>query len=163
MDALIPKFKDFLRSLKRGENAGTFELCRTTCAFLYSVVKQFKIQTAADIPGLIVTISTFGKMLSTNLPLEIALVNIVRRVLHIVREEAHHKNIEINKPSYFNPWRDNFPRVFKLTSRVGKNFESIKSYISNFYRSCQEVFLPSAFCSFCCHGFEYDGLYEWRC
>ena len=96
MDALIPKFKDFLRSLKRGENAGTFELCRTTCAFLYSVVKQFKIQTAADIPGLIVTISTFGKMLSTNLPLEIALVNIVRRVLHIVREEAHHKNIEIS-------------------------------------------------------------------
>jgi translation initiation factor eIF-2B subunit beta len=96
MDPILSKFEDLLRSLKRGEDSGTYELCKTTCMFLLSFIKQFKLVSVPDVSSLIISISTFGKLLCTHLPLEISVVNIVRRVLHIIREEAQNRNIEIS-------------------------------------------------------------------
>ncbi|OMJ84514.1 hypothetical protein SteCoe_14317 [Stentor coeruleus] len=96
MEHLIPNFKDFLRSLKRGNNTGNHELCCRTCKFLLSLIKQFRLNSVHDVPILISTISLFGQLSSDILPLEISVVNIVRRVLHIIREEAEHRNIDIS-------------------------------------------------------------------
>ena len=97
MSQLRSRFDDFLRSMKRGENTGTYDLCRKTCAYLLSLIKQHEITCVEDISSLVASISSFGQQLSSTLPLEIAVANIVHRVLHIIRENAQSRNIDLSK------------------------------------------------------------------
>ena len=136
MDALLIKFEDFLRSLKRGENSGTYTLCYSTCAFLLNIIKQYKLKSVTDVLGLISAISTFGQLLSTNLPLEIAVVNIVRRVLHIVREEAKQRQLYItnenNRISTLTGlFQDDLDNTHDISSDLSEFRQEIKGEVEN--------------------------------
>lgn len=145
MTQLLSKFDDFLRSMKRGENSGTYELCRKTLVYLQSIIKQHKLKSIGDISTLIANISSFGKLLSTNLPLEIAVVNIVRRVLHIIRENMENRNIDMSsenkritslKGLFDNPLADTISTDLnelreEIKDEVNNLIEELKSHDTN--------------------------------
>ncbi|OMJ86022.1 hypothetical protein SteCoe_12523 [Stentor coeruleus] len=140
MDHLTLNFEDFLRSLKRGDNTGTYELCRRTCKFLLSLIKQFKLTEVRDVPNLISTISLFGKLSTRILPLEISVVNIVRRVLHIIREEAYHRNIDLSSEIQRITTLTGFFReteAFALTVDYKDFRESVKNEVKNLYEEIE--------------------------
>jgi translation initiation factor eIF-2B subunit beta len=97
MDNLDPKFEEFLRSLKRSASTGTYELSLKTCRFLLNQIDQKSLSSAADLSVLVASLSRFGQLSSSILPLEIVVFNMVRRILHIVREEAQHRNLDLSK------------------------------------------------------------------
>jgi translation initiation factor eIF-2B subunit beta len=96
MEGLKSGFEAFLRSIKRGERPSSLNLVMTTASYLHQVATIHETKTYEQLKQLISIISSFGKKISINLPMEIPLVNIVRRVLHIIREECEARNIQVS-------------------------------------------------------------------
>lgn len=96
MESVLSTFDTFIRALKREEKGGTYEISSKTAKFVENLIKTHKFNTENDVRGLILLLTKFGRKLVQFKPLEIALVNIVRRVLHIVREECSNIKLEIS-------------------------------------------------------------------
>ncbi|CAG9325694.1 unnamed protein product [Blepharisma stoltei] len=94
MDGLPIRFDNFIRFLKRDESGGTSEISEKTAKFVLSLIKEHKFNKEEDVRSLIRLLTRFGRKLVQFKPLEIALVNIVRRALHIIREECSHIKLD---------------------------------------------------------------------
>lgn len=96
MDIWLTKFEEFLRSLKRGGKNGTYELCLKVSKYILSLIDQKKLKSSQDVTSSINLLSSSISLTQRILPLEIAVSNIIRRILHIIREEAAHRAIHIS-------------------------------------------------------------------
>ncbi|GFR45923.1 hypothetical protein Agub_g7381 [Astrephomene gubernaculifera] len=85
---------------RRRQIEGSLPCAKKTLDILRLIVTNKKHSTAA---ALIDEMRTVGYKMQTARPVELAIGNMVRRVLHIIREEAKQEEIEEAKPSYSQP------------------------------------------------------------
>ncbi|XP_039124578.1 translation initiation factor eIF-2B subunit beta isoform X1 [Dioscorea cayenensis subsp. rotundata] len=78
---------DFVLKLKRRKVEGSHASARQTAELLRSVVSQQRLPHAGQAAVLIDAVRAVGEQLIAANPVELAVGNIVRRVLHIIREE----------------------------------------------------------------------------
>lgn len=78
---------DFVNKLKKRKIEGSQATARQTAELLRSVISQQRIPYTNQAGALIDAVKAFGEQLITANPVELAVGNIVRRVLHIIREE----------------------------------------------------------------------------
>jgi translation initiation factor eIF-2B subunit beta len=93
MDQWLASFEEFMRSLKRGGKNGTYELCLKVSKYIMSLLEQKRLKSVKDIKNSIQLLNKFIELAQRVLPLEITISNIIRRILHIIREEASHRNL----------------------------------------------------------------------
>mmetsp|Transcript_9722 Transcript_9722/g.14485 ORF Transcript_9722/g.14485 Transcript_9722/m.14485 type:complete len:414 (-) Transcript_9722:47-1288(-) len=103
MEGLASYFDSFIRSLKRSGKTGTFELVRKTAEFIQKAIGKQKFKSQKEVKDLVSMLTCFARELSQYLPLEIALVNVVRRVLHIIREECTAKGVDLTSKRASRP------------------------------------------------------------
>ncbi|XP_024974198.1 translation initiation factor eIF-2B subunit beta-like isoform X2 [Cynara cardunculus var. scolymus] len=78
---------DFLNQLKKRKIEGSKATAKLTAELLRSVISQQRIPHTNQAGALIQAIKAIGEQLIAANPVEVAVGNIVRRVLHIIREE----------------------------------------------------------------------------
>ncbi|CAI9284388.1 unnamed protein product [Lactuca saligna] len=78
---------DFLNKLKKRKIEGSKTTAKMTAELLRSVISQQRIPNTNQAGALIQAINAIGEQLVSANPVELAVGNIVRRVLHIIREE----------------------------------------------------------------------------
>ncbi|XP_072990656.1 uncharacterized protein [Typha latifolia] len=78
---------DFVLKLKRRKIEGSHATARQTAELLRSVVSQHRMPYTNQAAALIDAVKAVGEQLIAANPVELAVGNIVRRVLHIIREE----------------------------------------------------------------------------
>ncbi|KMS95421.1 hypothetical protein BVRB_008390 [Beta vulgaris subsp. vulgaris] len=78
---------DFVNKLRKRKIEGSQATARHTAELLRSVVSQHRIPYTNQAGSLISAINTVGEQLIAANPVELAVGNIIRRVLHIIREE----------------------------------------------------------------------------
>ncbi|KAK9288650.1 hypothetical protein L1049_017110 [Liquidambar formosana] len=78
---------DFATKLKKHEFGGSHAAARLTAELLRSLVSQQRLSYGDQAEALIEAIRAVGEQLIAVNPVELAIGNIVRRVLHIIREE----------------------------------------------------------------------------
>jgi translation initiation factor eIF-2B subunit beta len=98
MDILQLKFDSFLRNARQ-EFTGSQPESLKLANLLQEYVARFSLDSFDDIQSLIRLISEVGHQLEKTLPLELSLGNIVRRTLHIIREECTHHGIKLSDQS----------------------------------------------------------------
>ncbi|KAF8403607.1 hypothetical protein HHK36_011711 [Tetracentron sinense] len=79
--------KEFVIKLKRRKVEGSHATARQTAELLRSVISQQRVPYTNQAGALIETVKAIGEQLISANPVELAVGNIVRRVLHIIREE----------------------------------------------------------------------------
>ena len=115
MEQWLNSFEEFMRSLKRGGKNGTYELCLKVSKYIMNLLEQKRLRSTKDIKSSITLLSKFAELAQRILPLEIAISNIIRRVLHIIREEAAHRGL------YTSSSRD---QITSLTALFNRNLKS---------------------------------------
>ncbi|KAM0050059.1 putative nagB/RpiA transferase [Helianthus debilis subsp. tardiflorus] len=83
----ISTFIHFLNKLKKRKIEGSEATAKLTTELLRSVISQQRLPKTNQARALIQAIKAIGDQLTTANPVEVAVGNIVRRVLHIIREE----------------------------------------------------------------------------
>ncbi|KAI9156169.1 hypothetical protein LWI28_001646 [Acer negundo] len=78
---------DFLNKLKKRKIEGSQATARQTAELLRSVISQQRVPYTNQAGALIDAMKVVGEQLIAANPVELAVGNIVRRVLHIIREE----------------------------------------------------------------------------
>ncbi|KAJ0726621.1 putative nagB/RpiA transferase, initiation factor 2B-like protein [Helianthus annuus] len=78
---------DFLNKLKKRKIEGSKATAKLTAELLRSVISQQRLPNTNQAGALIHAIKAIGDQLTAANPVEVAVGNIVRRVLHIIREE----------------------------------------------------------------------------
>ncbi|KAH9698395.1 translation initiation factor eif-2b subunit beta [Citrus sinensis] len=78
---------DFLNKLKKRKIEGSQATARQTAELLRSVISQQRVPYTNQAGALIDAVKAVGEQLIAANPVELAVGNIVRRVLHIIREE----------------------------------------------------------------------------
>ncbi|KAJ0046339.1 hypothetical protein Pint_05302 [Pistacia integerrima] len=78
---------DFLNKLKKRKIEGSQATARQTAELLRSVISQQRVSYTNQAGALIDAVKAVGEQLIAANPVELAVGNIVRRVLHIIREE----------------------------------------------------------------------------
>ncbi|XP_062201136.1 uncharacterized protein LOC133903709 isoform X2 [Phragmites australis] len=78
---------DFVLKLKRRKVEGSHAVARQTAELLRSVVSQHRMGSANQAAALADAVCAVGEQLIAANPIELAVGNIVRRVLHIIKEE----------------------------------------------------------------------------
>ncbi|KAJ9554125.1 hypothetical protein OSB04_018170 [Centaurea solstitialis] len=78
---------DFLNKLKRRKIEGSKGTAKLTAELLRTVISQQRIPNTNQAGALIDAIKAIGEQLVAANPVELAVGNVVRRVLHIIREE----------------------------------------------------------------------------
>ncbi|KAJ4826419.1 hypothetical protein Tsubulata_036689 [Turnera subulata] len=78
---------DFLNKLKKRKIEGSQATARQTAELLRSVISQQRVPYTNQAGALVDAIKAVGEKLIAANPVELAVGNIVRRVLHIIREE----------------------------------------------------------------------------
>ncbi|WRX12834.1 Initiation factor 2B-related - like 1, partial [Theobroma cacao] len=78
---------DFLNQLKKRKIEGSQATAKQTAELLRSVISQTRVPYTNQAGALIDSVKAVGERLIAANPVELAVGNIVRRVLHIVREE----------------------------------------------------------------------------
>lgn len=78
---------DFVNKLKKRKIEGSQATARQTAELLRSVISQQRIPYTNQAAALIDAVKAVGEQLIAANPVELAVGNIVRRVLHIIREE----------------------------------------------------------------------------
>ncbi|KAF3972289.1 hypothetical protein CMV_004201 [Castanea mollissima] len=80
---------ELVSKLRRRKVEGSSATARLTAELLRSVISQSKLPTTNQPAALIDAVRDVGEKLIAANPIELAVGNIVRRVLHIIREEDH--------------------------------------------------------------------------
>ncbi|OIV97212.1 hypothetical protein TanjilG_15277 [Lupinus angustifolius] len=80
---------DFVNQLKTRKIEGSQATAKQTAEFLRSVISQQRVPHTNQAAALINAVRDVGEQLIAANPVELAVGNIVRRVLHIIREEDH--------------------------------------------------------------------------
>ncbi|KAJ6844781.1 translation initiation factor eIF-2B subunit beta-like isoform X1 [Iris pallida] len=88
---------DFVLNLKRRRIEGSHATARQTAEVLRSVVSQQRLTAAGQANALIDAVRAVGEQLIAANPVELAVGNIVRRVLHIIREEDLSSSTSVNE------------------------------------------------------------------
>ncbi|RDX82463.1 Translation initiation factor eIF-2B subunit beta, partial [Mucuna pruriens] len=78
---------DFVNQLKKRKIEGSQATAKLTAELLRSVISQQRVPHTNQATTLINAVSAVGEQLITANPVELAVGNIVRRILHIIREE----------------------------------------------------------------------------
>eukprot|EP00262_Sarcandra_glabra_P014503 TRINITY_DN4265_c0_g1_i1.p1 TRINITY_DN4265_c0_g1~~TRINITY_DN4265_c0_g1_i1.p1 ORF type:complete len:419 (+),score=98.74 TRINITY_DN4265_c0_g1_i1:196-1452(+) len=78
---------DFVIKLKRRKLEGSHATAKQTAELLRSVISQQRVPYTNQAASLIEAVKAVGEQLISANPVELAVGNIVRRVLHIIREE----------------------------------------------------------------------------
>ncbi|CAI0461824.1 unnamed protein product [Linum tenue] len=78
---------DFLNKLKKRKIEGSQATAKQTAELLRSVISQQRVPYTNQAGALIDSVRAIGEQLIAANPIELAVGNIVRRVLHIIREE----------------------------------------------------------------------------
>ncbi|MBA0692322.1 hypothetical protein Goari_009893 [Gossypium aridum] len=78
---------DFLNKLKKRKIEGSQATAKQTAELLRSVISQTRMPYTNQAAALIHSVKAVGERLIAANPVELAVGNVVRRVLHIVREE----------------------------------------------------------------------------
>ncbi|KAK1439464.1 hypothetical protein QVD17_05282 [Tagetes erecta] len=78
---------DFLNKLKKRKIEGSKATAKLTAELLRSVISQQRLPNVNQAGALIHAIKAIGEQLTAANPVEVAVGNVVRRVLHIIREE----------------------------------------------------------------------------
>ncbi|KAI4323520.1 hypothetical protein L6164_023117 [Bauhinia variegata] len=78
---------DFLNQLKKRKIEGSQATAKQTAELLRSFISQHRVPYTNQAGALIDAVRTVGEQLIAANPVEVAVGNIVRRVLHIIREE----------------------------------------------------------------------------
>nr|GEU91490.1 translation initiation factor eIF-2B subunit beta [Tanacetum cinerariifolium] len=78
---------DFLNKLKKRKIEGSKAAAKLTAELLRTVISQQRLPNTNQAAALIHAIKAIGEQLTAANPVELAVGNIVRRVLHIIREE----------------------------------------------------------------------------
>ncbi|XP_059444526.1 uncharacterized protein LOC132176356 [Corylus avellana] len=78
---------DFLNNLKKRKIEGSQATARQTAELLRSVISQQRVSYTNQAGALMDAVRAVGELLIAANPVELAVGNIVRRVLHIIREE----------------------------------------------------------------------------
>ncbi|XP_076889400.1 uncharacterized protein LOC143540148 [Bidens hawaiensis] len=78
---------DFLNNLEKRKIEGSKTTAKLTAELLRSVISQQRLPNLNQAGALIHAIKAIGEQLTKANPVEVAVGNIVRRVLHIIREE----------------------------------------------------------------------------
>eukprot|EP00252_Welwitschia_mirabilis_P025097 TRINITY_DN7710_c0_g1_i1.p1 TRINITY_DN7710_c0_g1~~TRINITY_DN7710_c0_g1_i1.p1 ORF type:complete len:416 (-),score=80.21 TRINITY_DN7710_c0_g1_i1:212-1459(-) len=78
---------DFVTKLKRRQIEGSQATARETAVLLRSVISQQRVPQSNQAASLIKAVKSVGVQLVAANPVELAVGNIVRRVLHLIREE----------------------------------------------------------------------------
>lgn len=78
---------DFVYKLKRRQVEGSLDTARLTAVLLRQVISQQRRTQSAPVTTLIETIKSVGLRIIAANPIELTVGNVVRRVLHIIREE----------------------------------------------------------------------------
>lgn len=87
MPDLQASINDFLAKFQRRQVEGSLDSARLTTLLLRQVVSQQRTPHSGQAASLIEAVKSVGIHLITANPIELAIGNIVRRVLHIIREE----------------------------------------------------------------------------
>ncbi|OEL27507.1 Translation initiation factor eIF-2B subunit beta [Dichanthelium oligosanthes] len=88
MPDMQPLVSDFVLKLKRRKVEGSHAVARQTAELLRSVVSQHRMGSSANqAAALADAVRAVGEQLIAANPIELAVGNIVRRVLHIIKEE----------------------------------------------------------------------------
>ncbi|CAM0956981.1 unnamed protein product [Alopecurus aequalis] len=87
MPDVQPLVSDFVLKLKRRKLEGSHAVARQTAELLRSVVSQHRMGSTNQAAALADAIRAVGEHLIAANPIELAVGNIVRRVLHIIKEE----------------------------------------------------------------------------
>ncbi|KAG2549301.1 translation initiation factor eIF-2B subunit beta-like isoform X3 [Panicum virgatum] len=88
MPDVQPLVRDFVLKLKRRKVEGSHAVARQTAELLRSVVSQHRMGSSANqAAALADAVRAVGEQLIAANPIELAVGNIVRRVLHIIKEE----------------------------------------------------------------------------
>ncbi|RLN15896.1 translation initiation factor eIF-2B beta subunit [Panicum miliaceum] len=88
MPDVQPLVSDFVLKLKRRKVEGSHAVARQTAELLRSVVSQHRMGSSANqAAALADAVRAVGEQLIAANPIELAVGNIVRRVLHIIKEE----------------------------------------------------------------------------
>uniref|UniRef100_A0A804LZZ3 Translation initiation factor eIF2B subunit beta n=1 Tax=Zea mays TaxID=4577 RepID=A0A804LZZ3_MAIZE len=88
MPDVQPLVSDFVLKLKRRKVEGSHAVARQTAELLRSVVSQHRMGSSANqAAALADAVRAVGEQLISANPIELAVGNIVRRVLHIIKEE----------------------------------------------------------------------------
>ncbi|KAF3326528.1 translation initiation factor eIF-2B subunit beta isoform X2 [Carex littledalei] len=83
----MPDVSDFILKLQRRRIEGSHATARQTTELLRSVVSHHRIPHTNQTASLLEAVRAVGEQLIAANPVELAVGNIVRRVLHIIREE----------------------------------------------------------------------------
>ncbi|CAN0863480.1 Translation initiation factor eIF-2B subunit beta [Linum grandiflorum] len=78
---------DFLNKLKKRKIEGSQATAKLTAEILRSVISQHRVPHTNQAGALIDAVAAIGQQLMAANPVELAVGNIVRRVIHIIREE----------------------------------------------------------------------------
>ncbi|KAH7435029.1 hypothetical protein KP509_06G045900 [Ceratopteris richardii] len=78
---------DFIYKLKRRQVEGSLVTARLTAVLLRQVISQQRLASSAPAATLIETVKSVGLRIIAANPIELTVGNVVRRVLHIIREE----------------------------------------------------------------------------
>ncbi|XP_039024656.1 translation initiation factor eIF-2B subunit beta-like [Hibiscus syriacus] len=78
---------DFLNKLKKRKIEGSQATAKQTAELLRSVISQTRVPYTNQAAALIQSVKVVGERLIAANPVELAVGNVVRRVLHIIREE----------------------------------------------------------------------------
>ncbi|KQJ96462.1 translation initiation factor eIF-2B subunit beta isoform X1 [Brachypodium distachyon] len=87
MPDVQPLVSEFVLKLKRRKVEGSHAVARQTAELLRSVVSQHRMGSTNQAAALADAIRSVGEQLISANPIELAVGNIVRRVLHIIKEE----------------------------------------------------------------------------
>ncbi|KAJ4767720.1 Translation initiation factor eIF-2B subunit beta [Rhynchospora pubera] len=83
----MPDVSDFILKLQRRRIEGSHATARQTAELLRSVISQTRMPYTNQAAALLDAVRAVGEQLIAANPVELAVGNIVRRVLHIIREE----------------------------------------------------------------------------
>ncbi|CAN8269964.1 unnamed protein product [Cochlearia groenlandica] len=78
---------EFVNKLRKRKIEGSLATARHTVGLLRSVISQQRVPHANQAPALIDAVKAVGEQFVSANPVELAIGNVVRRVLHIIREE----------------------------------------------------------------------------
>ncbi|KAG8088483.1 hypothetical protein GUJ93_ZPchr0010g7914 [Zizania palustris] len=87
MPEVQPLVSEFVLKLKRRKVEGSHAVARQTAELLRSVVSQHRMGSTNQAVALADAVRAVGEQLIAANPVELAVGNIVRRVLHIIKEE----------------------------------------------------------------------------
>eukprot|EP01103_Thecamoeba_quadrilineata_P019603 TRINITY_DN8010_c0_g1_i1.p1 TRINITY_DN8010_c0_g1~~TRINITY_DN8010_c0_g1_i1.p1 ORF type:complete len:357 (+),score=71.99 TRINITY_DN8010_c0_g1_i1:31-1071(+) len=132
----------FLAQIRRNKVVGSFNVAKKTMDLLLKAIESHKWKNTQTVMELV---KDLGKKLIEAQPLELAIGNVVKRVLNIIREEYKSQRQGSNKPSqasFYNLLnRDKSQDFFDPQNIKASVVESIKELIdeiSNTYRTIAE-------------------------